>query len=219
MNRTLRLTVYGVWIGALQAVLAHLLFRLSDWGLLIAGVVLPLCCGLAGWRVATARHRVPRPFVVIALSPFILVFVVTLSMFFFMIIVALLPVGFVVGIRHEMKLWRHLKSRGRLLRRSELERKLDRDQGSLIVECGPKGPYRLWWTEEESAGKPGLSLRQALQQWTADDQRPEFDSAWKSYLDRDEGKALLVPVLSARRTLTALTRSYPSARLVWAFNI
>lgn len=82
----------------------------------------------------------------------------------------LLPIAMLISIpissrlkrrmeRQEKALKNQLKDVGRFVDWTEVESKLERGEGTLIVEyCFPKGPVREWWTEDDVIGNAPRAL-------------------------------------------------------------
>jgi hypothetical protein len=125
----------------------------------------------------------------------------------------LIPVDFVyryVYHLRQQRLDKQLRSRlvatGRFLEWSEVEAKLQKGEGTLIVEhCAPKGPIREWWTADDLIAASPVPLPLSLySQIAAEHWKPLQEYATSCvarYLDGEMGLAYLteIPVLWDRR--------------------
>jgi hypothetical protein len=55
------------------------------------------------------------------------------------------------GVRDTRRFWRRMRESGRLADWREVAPRLDLAAGTLVVEIGPKGPWRAWWIDRPRA--------------------------------------------------------------------
>jgi hypothetical protein len=209
--------LYGVAIGVFWAAVLN---RVAANGLIASivwNVVLAAYFGFFGWCWARAAWEMPRIPPALAL-PWMPIFCLV-SLFCMAVILLMVAAIWPFLALRQMQIQRRfrelMKSKGRFITMNDLRRKLDDRSGTLIVECHTKGPYRIWWTEDDlsSLGTP-ISTSEELRAFYEGREHPFNARCLKEYLDDGTGVALLtsLPASYARPERLALT--VPSMNVV-----
>jgi hypothetical protein len=138
---------------------------------------------------------------------------------FVLMIAAMYPF---IALRHmqsQRRFRKMMESKGRFVTGNDLRRKLDEGTGTLVVECRTKGPFRIWWTEDNlaSLGTP-LSTREELKAFYEGQEHPFNNRCLKEYLDDETGKALLTSLPARHARSEKLVSTFPSIRVVRVFR-
>jgi hypothetical protein len=106
-----------------------------------------------------------------------------------------LPVIMFLGYMDERRFVHRMQATGRYMIGLDLQTRLHAGQGTLIAEMGPKGPRRIWWTEEDilAKGRPISTNDELLAVWKGD---PHLFNAqcYRDYVDPESGRALLTAI-------------------------
>ncbi len=216
MVRPILVTLYGAAIGGLCAVVV--LFAFPSHPLL---VFVPCVCafGFLGFKVAQMPAPKGSPWLLLPLTPFMIAVVLVLMVVLAVVMVLWLlawPFLAVVFLRKERHFRRRLQSQARLLTASDLQERLDSGTGTLIEEMGPKGTYRVWWTQDHLEDTPATDDddQRVLAILRDEHKQAENLRRCQEYLDEHTGRALLAPIPARQARPEELTRRFPAARRV-----
>src|SRR5581483_1146777 len=128
--------------------------------------------------------------------------------FMLLAVVIFLPVGLVYWLVQEQMLRRQMRAQGRLLSMADLRPRLEAGEGTLIEETGHKGPYHIWWTEDDL--RPGLDLAKEEIVAIPLGRENTFNSRYlEEYLDPQKGKAYLTAIRPHEARSGTLSTKYP----------
>jgi hypothetical protein len=215
MFRRLCFTVYGVAIGVLWAAfLNHRVVANGPVAATIWNVVLAIFFAFCGWRWAvTLKMSSIRLVMVLPWMPF--VFLVSLFGLgsFFVIIAVMSPFWAFQYIRTQRRFRNSMKSKGRFIALNDLRPTLDDGTGTLIIEWWLKGPYRIWWTEDDmlSLGKPATT-REEIHALYEGQEHPFNSRCLTEYLDEETGKAFSTSIPARWVRSGKLVRMFPSMK-------
>ena len=221
MLRRLIYLLYGIAIGMFwAAILNH-----AAANGVVAGIawnaVLVTYFGFFGWCWARTTWEMPRIPLAVALPWMPFVFLISLfGMAAFVLMIAVMYPF--IALRHMQSQRRFRKmmgSRGRFITGNDLRPKLDEGTGTLVVECHTKGPFRIWWTDDDlaSLGTP-LSTREELRAFYEGQEHPFNSRCLREYLDDETGKALLTSLPARHARSEKLASTFPSIRVVRVFR-
>lgn len=156
---------------------------------------LAISVGAVGWLLSSTPVESRKP--LLWFLPLLPLLFLGVAMVLGLVLFAqtiLWPILACYAIRRENRYRNGLRSKGRLIMLDELEARLDIGMGTLILEWGEKGAYRVWWTEDDlkSLGRPASTkddIEAALQ-----GQHPFNTQCQKEYLDEETGKAFLTSI-------------------------
>jgi hypothetical protein len=207
--RRLLFTVYGIAIGVIVGSLVMLWLDDIPTVATIGAAFVLLVYTVVGWLIASGEDNpvgkrlvmlpLAPPLLLIGCSVLVLVFVVL-----FVVLAAIMPFDAVRARREEAKFRRAMQQQRRFIARHELSTRLDSGEGTLLEEAGPKGTYRIWWTEDDvGADQRGMSLKEFLERLLRKDSEIDRFNAEciATYLAEENGKAILtdIPARLARR--------------------
>jgi hypothetical protein len=111
------------------------------------------------------------------------------------VIAIVLPVAAVQGFHRRRRFRASMKAKARFLAGAELQSKLASGEGTLIAELGPKGPFRIWWTEADilAKGRPISTDEELLAVWKGDP-HPFNAQCYEDYVHPETGRALLTAI-------------------------
>ncbi len=112
-----------------------------------------------------------------------------------------------------------MKSKGRFIILEDLRPRLIAGEGTLIEDMGQKGPYRLWWTQDDlsTLGSPA-STRADFIAIYAGKGHPFNSRCLDEYLDEDTGKALLTSIPARYSSSGKLARMFPRVKTAKVFR-
>ena len=199
MFRKYLLAAYGILVG-----LAFAAGILNGTGVTNSVAVAAWIVGLAagfgflGWRLARSPKSlsIPQIILVIPLMPFMFL-AVLMGLGAILVPVAVMwPFLRTKHLIHERRHRNALRSQGRFSTVDALRSKLDAGEGTLIEDTGQKGPYHIWWTEDDlfDLGKP-VSTKDKDAFLAALREEHAFNArCLKEYLDDKTGRALLTSI-------------------------
>jgi hypothetical protein len=195
-------------------------FAIAAWTMALVAVF-----SFFGWRLPRSPEspRIAQMIVLIPLAPFAL-------------LAGLLGLTLVVGVMlvpvtimwpfwrakyaiQERRRRNALAGRGRFITVDALRPSLDAGKGTLIVDAAGKGPYRVWWTEDDlfSLGKPVSSREDCIAAFKGEH---AFNArCLAEYLDDNTGRALLTPMETRDFRGARLTRLFPQTKVATVFRV
>lgn len=109
-----------------------------------------------------------------------------------------LPGAMVIGIldnRQHRRLRKRLQGQGRLIEWAVAENRMKQGPSTLIVQTGPKFPFRTWWTKDDVLDKtPFLPTVRTTRRFPSEIDPPTpFDAwCWCHYISEESGTAQLI---------------------------
>jgi hypothetical protein len=131
-----------------------------------------------------------------------------------------IPVGLVISAlssRRERSFKERMKAAGRVMDRGGFEQALLEGHGTLIIESHSlKGPFRWWWTAESVYDLCPFPLVTWFMSMPNDERyRPLAEWCRREYTDCDQGRALLVDLVSPEGGFNIDRTAVRSARMRW----
>lgn len=217
--RTNLFILYGAAIGAGYALLVVMALHDKPVASFILTVILVVFFGLQGYGLARACELSNfRSILLLPLLPAVLVAGMVGIVAFILLILVMWPFLSMKQIQKERRFRRDMKSQGRLATLNDLRRRLDRGEGTLIEEWGAKGPYRIWWTEDDlfALGEP-VSTQEDVIAIFQGQGKTAFNSRCRDeYLDEVKGRAMLLSISAHTGASGRLARMFPKARVAIA---
>jgi hypothetical protein len=113
-----------------------------------------------------------------------------------------------------------LKKQGRFVTLDALRPKLAAGEGTLLEETGPKGPYRIWWTEDELSPRQTDLNDPERPRRLFDGEPDEFnDRCLQEYLSRQNGRASLTAIPLTLARTGRLGEIFPKTRRVMIVHL
>jgi hypothetical protein len=215
--RSIFFTAYSAAIGVGLVTLMYLHDPADRVGTAFWGLVLTAIFGTMGWGIANdTEWSNLRRFMVISLAPVCLVAAVFgTAVILIWSAVVVVPIVMVGAFKEQRRFRNLMKSNGRFLNDFDLSVRLKAGQGTLIEETGRKGPYRIWWTEEDvlEEGTPPSTTEEynAIMQG---EEHPFNSKCLNDYLDPIAGKAFLTDTTPRATKSGTFARKYPAVRVV-----
>lgn len=107
-----------------------------------------------------------------------------------------------------------MKVQGRFITLDDLRPRLDTGTGTLIMQWGQKGTYRIWWTEDDlfSLGEP-VSARDDFIAVFQGQEHAFNTRCQQQYLDDETGRALLTSIPPRYGRSGKLARMFPRIKV------
>lgn len=132
------------------------------------------------------------------------------------LLIVYLPFLAVAGFIRERWFRRKLRLTGRFITLRQLRPRLNAGEGTLIEEWGPKGPYHIWWTDENimARGTPPTE-HECNEMIGGDGKEQTFNTLCvKDYLEPETGRALLTNMWPLFSNGNRLMRRFPGVPVV-----
>jgi hypothetical protein len=216
MIRATCFTAFGLILGAGYVVLMYHVAPNDIVGLVFWGIFLPFFFGFMGWGTSQNEEWSDLQRVAfLVLWPMMMVIATVGFWLFILILVLALPVFVVQAMLAARRFRNRMKSDGRFISLPDLRPKLEAGEGTLIEETGHKGPYRIWWTEDNLLGKgtPPSADEDFVAIFEGKD-NPFNSLCLREYLDSDSGKAMLTPLPARYAQSGRLARMFPRMQIV-----
>lgn len=214
-RRTTLFTLYGILIGFAYSAIVAIVFPLSIIVTITLSSVVMAAFSYYSDHLAKDSQMSNWQFAfLLPLIPFAMLGGILGIGFFFCIIGAAVPFFTIEGIWKAHQFHKSMKSKGRFIALLELEPRLIAGKGTLIEEMGNKGPYRIWWTEDDlfSLGSPVSTQEEFVSVLTGKEH--EFNSrCLREYFDEETGKAMLTPIPPRHAVSGRLALMFPAARI------
>lgn len=216
MTRRALCTLFGMALGAALAVgvaagvKGVLLRGLEPVALWTVTIGLVAVYGAFGYLGAGAKPK--TEFIIWMLTGPGIATALAMAAGFILLIVALIwPFVFSVWLKNEWKLRRRMKANGRFATLHDLRPKLTAGMGTLIEETGLKGPFRIWWTEDDlfANGDPLPTDDDYIDILNGDVEHPINLQYLKDYLGVESGRAVLTTISARHATSGKLARQFP----------
>lgn len=171
----------------------------------------------SGWHLAGSPDgpSVPQTIFAIPVAPFVLL-ATLLGIGVFLIPVAVAwPFLWAKQLIRERKHRNALRSQGRFVTVDAVRPMLNAGEGTLIEDTGQKGPYRIWWTEEDlfDLGQP-VSTKDKDAFLAALQGEHTFNArCLKEYLDDKTGRALLTSIPARYARTGRLAQMFPKMKV------
>ena len=214
--RNVFFSAYGVAVGAGYVAIMHLMAPEDRAVIFFWGLFIPAFFGLMGWGAANNSElsNVQR-LVFVPIIPVIFLAGSIGMVVFLMIVVVMWPIALVGGMKQERTFRNLMKSKDRFLDAVDLRPRLDAGEGTLIEETGHKGPYRVWWIDENvfEKGIPVSTDKESLAVLQGKD-HPFNSQCLKEYLDPAIGRAFLTSLPPKSVKSSKFIRMYPRMTVV-----
>jgi hypothetical protein len=107
-----------------------------------------------------------------------------------------------------------MMEKGRYATLDELRPRLLAGDGTLIEETAEKGPFRIWWTEDDllEMGSPVVTPDEFLAVLYEGSEHPFNSKCLHDYLSEDNGKALLTSLPPRYAESGRISRMFPRAK-------
>lgn len=187
--------LYGVASGVLYTPILYRAIPDAPVAAVVFSLVLAIALAYCGWS-CTGQPDWPnwRLLILLPLMPFTFLIALIFMGFLLLIIAMMWPFVALQAICLERKYRNTLRSKGRFMTLDDLQPRLDAGMGTLIWDWGPKGTYRIWWTEDDLhlLGEP-VSTKEDFEA-AFREQHPFNTECQKEYLDEETGKAFLTSI-------------------------
>lgn len=218
MIRRAAFAFYGVLAAALLVYVVDLHVH-SPLGAVIAMLTL----AAVGWVVGKAPSLTPlQKLVVIPLAPLAIGGALLGVSVFLPLVVVWFPYMAIQQHRRRRHLLRELESQGRFRTAEQLHSELSSGHGTLILEVGARGAYRVWWTADELPGAHSLDRfwHEYRSLWEHCSQEGQISPFLTQYLDLHGGTAVLtdLPPLRTDSALHDLKARFPRMNVVLVLN-
>ena len=179
-------------------------------------IILALLFGLYGWRLVRTLGSQRNVVLLIGIPLMPLVIFATLIGFGAL----LLPIAVAYPfwrVKHAVRKRQYqntLKHQGRFITIDVLQSRLNAGEGTLIEDTGQKGPYRIWWTEDDlfGLGNPVSTKDEFL---SALGGEHAFNTqCLNEYLDEKAGRALLTSMPARYAKKGGLAQMFPRMKVV-----
>lgn len=213
--RTFAFILYGICVGIGYAAAAQFLYPAHEpTTTVVVSAILILFCAWIGWGFSSEKGiSLGSAIFAIGLGPLLPLFGVVIFGALMLCLLAVWPFFAISAILNERKFRRMMRKNGRFATIEQLQDKLEAGAGTVIQEAGPKGTYRVWWTDDDV-----LFLGKLVQ---TDD---EFIEAFrngadpfnarclKEYLDTASGKAILTSIPAAHVSSQKFMKKFPRTK-------
>jgi hypothetical protein len=212
--RRVLFTLYGMVIGL--AYITILSIAVPDS--LILTAILSLIVLVFLLIVVAAKKKAKMSYlqllILIPLLPFALLGDIIAFGFIFLVVAFLWPISAIRAANRNRRFCNRMKANGRFIALNDLRLRLIAGKGTLIADTGHKGPYRVWWTEDDllSLGSPASTKKEFISIMEGNE-HPFNSRCLKEYLDEENGKALLTSIPSRYVGSGKLTRMFPQAKI------
>lgn len=216
MMRTILLTIYGICVGAAYAAVLHTALSNEPISTAVLALVLILLFGSLGYGAAkNSEFSNIQSLAFTPLFPILLLGAAIGMVVVLLGLVVLLPFFAVEEIRRVRRFRNEMKSKGRFVTLTDLRPRLNAGEGTLIEETGHKGPYHIWWTEDDlfSLGKAPSTDEELFAILTRKETHAFNSLCLKEYLDDETGKALLTSIPPRYVASGRLARLFPDVRI------
>jgi len=213
--RRILFTLYGTAIGMVYvAVLANawplsaLLTAIISIAVVAAfsyfGNRLPKAAEMSNWQVLVA----------VPLFPLAMLGGLIGIGFFLLFAAVVWPYVAVRWVAAERRFRKQMKTMNRFATFQDLRPRLIAGEGTLIADTGQKGPYRIWWTQDDLSvlGSPASTREDFISIYEGKG-HPFNSRCLKDYLDEETGKALLTSIPARYATSGQLARLFPQVKV------
>jgi hypothetical protein len=208
-------TLYGIAIRLIYAIIAYFIFPLSTTLAIILSVIIFTIFGLYSIHLAkTPTFSYKQLAILMPFIPFAMFAGIIIWVFLFFAMMVALPFLCIGAPIYNYRFQKKMIENNRYAKLSELSPRLLSGEGTLIEETGRRGPYRIWWTEDDlfSLGSPVSTKEEVLSILSGEEH--EFNArCLKEYLDKETGKALLTPIPARDAKSGKLAKKYPSVKI------
>ena len=215
--RTAIFTLYSVAVGiAYTAILCSFLPHKAVYLILLGMLFICLFSCISVKFVQKNQYSNIQYILLLPLIPF--VFVISIASIGFMTVVIIVLLWPFVAIQHKKKNLnsvRKMNCKRRYIEFDDLQKSLKIGEGTLIEETGNKGPYHIWWTEDDlmSLGKP-VSTKEEFLEIIAGKVKDGFNSrCLVEYISEETGKAFLTSVPTKYVTSGKLAKLFPQMKI------
>jgi hypothetical protein len=221
MRRKRLFVLYGVVVGLVYAAAGSAMLTTAGIKSPVAAVVLMIVLAAAFALYAARVSRTPEKpgnaalVIAIPLMPLFMVLGLLAIGALLLPIAVMYPFWLVKHIIRDRRFRNALKFQGRSITLDALRPRLNAGEGTLIEDTGQKGPYRIWWTEDDifSLGIP-VSKKDKDAFVSAFKGKHEFNArCLKEYLADDTGKALLTTMPARYARTEKLASMFPRMKV------
>jgi hypothetical protein len=213
--RTTLLTLYGMVIGVTYIAVLAIAFPSSIYFTIILSIIVIAIFSFFGNQLAKTSGMSNRKILfLMPLIPFALLGGIIGFGFMFLVIGVLWPIAAIRGIQGERLFRNMMKSKARYIKLFDLEPRLIAGNGTLIEDTGQKGPYRIWWTEDDlfSFGSPASTNEEFISILKGEEHA--FNSrCLVEYFGEETGKALLTNIPAHYTTSGKLAQMFPMMKV------
>jgi hypothetical protein len=215
MSRKPVFLLYGIAAGVFWATVINHAASNTLVPATILVTVLASIFGLVGWHWAGSPELSSKQLLLLPVLPLVFLTSVLSVGMVILLLVAISPFLALQAQRQERQFRKLMKSKGRFIAINDLEARLVGGMGTLIVDCRPKGPRRVWWTADDlsSFGEP-VSVEEEVRA-IIEQKEHSFNSRCRTeYLDARVGKASLTSIPSRWAKSTKLADMFPKMKIV-----
>ena len=214
--RTVLFTLYGLVVGIFYSLILKETFSFEIVTTTFISLITISLFSFMGWLISR-RSEMTNIQRIIFLSLFPLLFFGTIVGigFIAVTIVVILPFGAVHKMRREHQLFKNMSSKGRFITLDELRPRLNAGVGTFIEDTGHKGPYHIWWTEDDlfSLGMPVSTKEEIMAIMTGKVNEGFNYLCLTEYLSEETGKALLTPISVGYARSVKFSRMFPLMKI------
>lgn len=208
--------------GVLAAALLVYVVDLHVHSPLVAAIAM-LTLASVGWTVGETGSLTPlQKFVMIPLAPLAIGGALLGVSVLLPLVVVWFPFIVMQQRQRRRHLLRELESQGRFRTAEQLHSELSSGHGTLLLEVGARGAYRIWWTADELPGAHSLDRfwHEHRSLWEHCSQEGQISPFLTQYLDLHGGTAALtdLPPLRTDSDLQNLKAKLPRMNVVLVFN-
>jgi hypothetical protein len=224
MARSLGFTLLGLTIGLCYAALlfysvAAPMFSVLQIGLIVAGAIIVVFCGFVGFNIAKSSEYAGwkggmRGALFIALAPGVIPASCLGIAVLFLMVAITIPFAMWRSARLYRRMRKELESKARFASLDALRPKLEAGVGTIIEETGVKGPYHIWWTEDELPVSPPLTDEEYVGILSGEKPQAFNDYCLSAYVDVAKGKATLTSIPPRKFVLADFSRMFPRMKMV-----
>jgi hypothetical protein len=214
LRRTL-FTLYGTAIGMVYVAVLANAWPLSAVLTAIISIAVVAAFSYFGNRLPKAAEMSDRQVLIaIPFFPFALLGGMIAFGFILFFMAVVWPYAAIRAVAAERRFRAMMKTKGRFATLQDLRARLIAGEGTLIEDTGQKGPYRLWWTEDDlfTLGSPASTQEEFISILTGKD-HPFNSRCLKDYLDKEAGKALLTSIQPRYAASGELARLFPNVKV------
>jgi hypothetical protein len=207
-------SAYGVLVGSVYGLIINVAL-LGSW---LVGI--PLCVGLAtvfgvfGWSSARSSESNWQRLIIIPFAPFAFCAALFGIGVFFLMVAILWPFSAFLAFRRASIFRRAMMDKGRYATLAELRPRLLAGDGTLIEETAEKGPFRIWWTEDDllKLGSPVETPDEFVAVLHEQAKHPFNTKCLQEYLSEVDGKALLTSLPPRYARSGRISKMFPRAK-------
>jgi len=219
--RRMLFTLYGAAIGVAYLAILGVFWPLSLAAMIVFSIVVVAVFSYYGNRLPKAAEMSNwQVLVAIPLFPFATLGGIVSLGFVAIFMAVVWPYAAVRAGLAERRFRAMMKTKGRFASLEDLRPRLVAGEGTLIEDMGPKGPYHLWWTQDDlsSYGSPA-STREDFIAIFEGKGHPFNSRCLEEYLDENAGTAWLTPIPARFAASGRLAEMFPLVKTAKVFRL